>query len=417
MALHHKYPVGDYTVFFSDKEEFTKYGYFDVNGSKTFSKYEAWQIAQQQGIPTDDIKFIFSDDKLSQVDWTVEPTASLQELYAQRAQQIRDKYDYVVLMYSGGIDSHVILNTFLKNNIKLDEIVTIGNREYQPENAKINQEVFGKAIPYIDLLNLDKLGTKFNYVDIGQLIIDQFSDQYHFDNFMYYYNGPLSPWYLAFRSQLFKLMNKGHVAEAESGKKVCYIWGYDKPNIFEVDGNWCFKYTDSVSDFSVRPYNNKERLGGVLSNFYDEPFFVTPDLPELTIKQCHLLVKMLKTITTPNDPRLSPVEDIANTGPFIEHPIGRGTISGRWLKKKELERIVYPDEDVDLFGDDKVRGSVMFTARDRWFFQSTFENRNKLIRKYKKMLREEAGYFKYNIEGVALNSISLYGKPYIIDKS
>lgn len=402
-------------MFYSDDRQFTKYGFFDVNGNKTFSKYEAWQIAQQNNVPIDDIKFNFNDDQMSQLDWSVEPDSSLDKLYAQRARQLREKYDHLVLFYSGGIDSHVILNTFYRNNIKIDEIITIGNRAYLDEKAKINQEVFGKALPYLDTLNLKKFNTKCSYIDIGQLIVEQFNDPFHFENFLYYHNGPLSPWYMAFRSPMFKLQNQSHVELSNNGKKVCYMWGYDKPNMFNVDGNWCFKFTDSVSDFAVRPYVYKEMIGGPMANFYDEPFFVTPDLPEMTIKQCHLLVKTLKNIVSVNDVRLCLIENVANTGPFIEHPVGYERESGRWLKKKELERIVYPGEDPDNFGDDKVGGSVMFTARDKWFFQSTFPSRNKLITKYKILLREQESYFKYNNWNFPLNSISFYSKPYIID--
>jgi hypothetical protein len=57
----------------------------------------------------------------------------------------------------------------------------------------------------------------------------------------------------------------------------------------------------------------------------------------------------------------------------------------------------------------------MLSLKDKWFFQSTFEGRNKLIKKYKILLREHPGYFKYNEADFPLSSISFYSKPYIID--
>ena len=48
--------------------------------------------------------------------------ASVEAMYRQRALQLRESYDYLILNYSGGADSHNILATFLKNNIKLDHI-------------------------------------------------------------------------------------------------------------------------------------------------------------------------------------------------------------------------------------------------------------------------------------------------------
>ena len=44
------------------------------------------------------------------------------ELYKQRALQLRDKYDYLILAYSGGADSDNILKVFQQNNIYLDEV-------------------------------------------------------------------------------------------------------------------------------------------------------------------------------------------------------------------------------------------------------------------------------------------------------
>jgi hypothetical protein len=41
----------------------------------------------------------------------------LKTLYKERAQQLRDNYDELILYYSGGSDSHNILHTFLQNNI------------------------------------------------------------------------------------------------------------------------------------------------------------------------------------------------------------------------------------------------------------------------------------------------------------
>ena len=46
----------------------------------------------------------------------------LMELYKQRALQLRDRYDYLILGYSGGADSDNILKVFQQNKIHLDEV-------------------------------------------------------------------------------------------------------------------------------------------------------------------------------------------------------------------------------------------------------------------------------------------------------
>src|SRR5262249_28377199 len=53
-------------------------------------------------------------------------SASLPDLYRQRAEEIRRDYDYIILTYSGGHDSSNMLETFLYNDIPVDEILTVG---------------------------------------------------------------------------------------------------------------------------------------------------------------------------------------------------------------------------------------------------------------------------------------------------
>ena len=80
------------------------------------------KIKYNEYMKEDKVSFYFHDDYFSQFDWTKEPQQSLKELYKQRAIQLRDKYDYLILSYSGGSDSHQALETFLNNNIFIDEI-------------------------------------------------------------------------------------------------------------------------------------------------------------------------------------------------------------------------------------------------------------------------------------------------------
>ena len=194
-------------MFFEDKEEFTKYGYYLVHGIKTLSKFEAWKLS---GGDMANIKFIFNDDVFEKEDWTAEPAEDIYELYAQRAIQLRKDYDYLVLMYSGGIDSHVMLKTFLENNIQIDEICTFSNTDVEEKTGKLNQEVFNKAIPFVQTLDLKKLGTKFRHIDIGKLVIDQWSDEFYFENFHHFTHGP--QWHVI-RSHKFKENIKDHMGD------------------------------------------------------------------------------------------------------------------------------------------------------------------------------------------------------------
>lgn len=397
-------------MFFIDDENFTRYGYYSIDGLKTLSRFEAYQLAAGN---KDKINFNFNDDLLSKLDWTIEPTEDIHSLYAKRAVQLRNQYDYIVLMYSGGIDSHVILKTFLENNIHIDEICTVSTTDCDEKSSKFNQEVFNKAIPYVQSLNLKH--TKFRYLEIGNLIVNQWSDEYHFENFQYYNTGPQ---WLVIRSQKFKENIPDHIKLAQQGKKVCYVWGLDKPNIFLNNGNYCFRYIDNFIDFGSRQFVNRVQFKETLFNFYDEPFYISKDMPEITIKQCHLITRFLKNITK-TDYRLQDFKDLANTGPFVVHhksniPYDDSNYSNyRFLNRNSICKCIYPNEQVDSFGDDKVKGSIIFSKKDLWFNSSNHINKVRYEQKMQNLIKQYKDSFVYK-NGTAVQLAPIHSKPYII---
>jgi hypothetical protein len=105
-------------------DRFDIFGYYKVGEYKTYSKLDAILLHEKTGIhPT----WHFNDEVFSSHNWATEPPESLDELYRIRAEQIRARYDYIVVFYSGGADSTNILQTFLKNNIKIHSYVIIYN--------------------------------------------------------------------------------------------------------------------------------------------------------------------------------------------------------------------------------------------------------------------------------------------------
>lgn len=399
--------------YFIDDPEITKFGWFQVRDFKSFSKYEAWQYAHKNQIPISELYFNFNDEQTTKLDWTVEPTEDITSMYARRAKQLREDYDYVVLMYSGGIDSHVALHSFLDNGLHVDEIITFCNLKYLDKDAKFNQEVFKVAVPHIESLKLTE--TKFNLYDVGDLIQDSYGDPEHLKHFLYTTNGAMSTWTIAVRSALLKLKQLHQLEMAQSGKKIAYIWGMEKPAIFARDKNYVFKYYDFTPDFASKKYFSKIIHGKELTNFTDETFFICQEFPEISIKQSHLIVNELIKMD-PLDSRLVGIDKLANTGPYVEHQSSSNFETGRWLKKDAIEKLIYPHAPHAKFGDDKIRGSTIFTSRDAWFFRSKHPNRHAFVEHIRKAMRDSEEYFKYHIDGTASNSIHIGGIPHHIKK-
>jgi len=371
-------------MFFIEDKNFTKFGYYQIGNIKTLSKYEAWTFSKEDPAQ---IKFIFNDDVMDQQDWATEPVEDIYELYRQRAQQLRNDYDYLVLMYSGGIDSTTIFETFLNNGIKLDEVCSFSNADVDDKDNKFNQEIFNRAIPVINGIELGKSGTKFRYVEIGKLVVDQWADEFHYENFHHYSNGP--QWWVT-RSHKFKESIEDHMKLTEQGKKVCYIWGYDKPHLVIEDGKFGIKFIDAAVDIGARQFTNHSLLKEKFLNFYDEPFYISKDFPKISIKQGHMLIKLLATIPL-TDSRIVSRDQLPATGPFVMVP----NTDNKYLTKKTVDGCIYPRALLHLFGDDKVRGSIVFSAKDKWFTQSNHENRFLWDQKMREIVTKHRNYFTY----------------------
>jgi hypothetical protein len=384
--------------YFEDDIDYLKYGYYQVGDFKSLSKFEAWQYARDAKIPSDQIQFNFNRDVFSNIDWSVEPQETIEELYARRARQLREKYDYLVLVYSGGIDSHVALQSFLNNGIKLDEIVTLCNS--LETGGVFNQEVFRFAIPYIKTLDLEKLGTKFSLVDIGIGWQEQYNDPIHKRDFFYAVNGLPCPWNHYVRSGKMKIENLPHHIEiAKSGKKVGHIWGIDKPNLLIEEGYRVFKFVDVVPDFGVRKFLNNTLHGDSLSNVYDEPFYITRDAPEIVIKQCHLVAAELNSMQR-DDPNLVPQANLRIGESHVVYEENQRDPSKTLLmSKRKINTIIYPGAPYDEFGDDKTPGACLYIKKDAWFYRQKIKVRNNIVSFLKKTLRENTGYLNYTADG------------------
>jgi hypothetical protein len=105
-----------------------KYGYWLVDELKFENKYDALGAA---ALYNKTPEWIFHNPTWDNFDRTKLGATPIKTLYKERAQQLRDTYDYLILYYSGGSDSHTVLRTFLDNNIKLDEICVKWPKIYQ----------------------------------------------------------------------------------------------------------------------------------------------------------------------------------------------------------------------------------------------------------------------------------------------
>jgi len=94
-----------------------KLGYYLVNNEIYYNKYDALISASKLN---QQARWFFNEDTFVSYPWATEPEESLKDLYRQRAQHLRDRYDYIRVEASGGSDSTTVIFSFLLNNIPLD---------------------------------------------------------------------------------------------------------------------------------------------------------------------------------------------------------------------------------------------------------------------------------------------------------
>jgi hypothetical protein len=259
-----------------------KVGYYVVNGVKYSNKFHALTKCTGGEYPV----WNFNNEVFSKCDFTTNPSDDLYDIYKKRAIQLREKYDNVVIYFSGGIDSYVILRTFLEANLKIDGVIVCGtwklDKKLPTENYN-TLEQNNMAVPLLKQLEKD-----YN-VKLDICFKDVTDDFYHYndDNFVYELGGnTVSPrmliWNHVWRDPWFqnKLM-KG---------KTCGIKGIDKPRVFIENGKWYFAFLDVLMN-DATPSGH---LDAKNDHDIQEFFYWTPDMPELAVKQAHVVIDWLE---------------------------------------------------------------------------------------------------------------------------
>jgi len=227
------------------------------------------------------IYFYYYDDIYCNINWSNVPVESLDTLYKNQAQKIRDEYDYVILCYSGGYDSQNILETFYYNNIKLDKIVTTG--AFSQDNGMLtdrnhNLEIYRNAFPLLKLLGLDSISHVLDYSKDIYSNPSNFSIFKYGDSWIEEIGSRFSP-----HNWFWRDLDKHVVPENYQDKKIAIIWGTDKPRL-EIENNTLFTCFRDVVLTSYGRVNHPFYAGTKHINFYWDPFY-----PDILIKQFSIL--------------------------------------------------------------------------------------------------------------------------------
>ena len=347
-----------------------RYGFYTVGDKKTYSKLQAIEYHKITGSP---IRWHYNEDVYKKFNWSQEPAASLDDLYRRRAQQIRDQYDYLVLWYSGGADSHNVLQTFVQAGIYIDEIAqyTMLEAHQGDKYSSMNEEVYRTSIPVTqELLDTNPIykTTKHRVVDITKLEVDYLSDPGNKWDHFYKVNTYYCPSCIS-RYQIRESVDD-YRQMISAGKKVCFIYGAEKPIMKQDQQGWWLQFSDG-QDNAVSAWAQMQNFPGD----YNEFFYWAPDMPEIPAKQAHIIKKYCQGVT------LKDVDNIhlSQGRPFVDEwgtQTKDDTLTGLCfvfenngqtfnLTLRGLHRLLYSHWDPHAVVQGKPSGH-MFPNRDSW---------------------------------------------------
>jgi hypothetical protein len=269
-------------------------GYYLYNGQYVSDRETLLDLMiMNNDYDPDPALFHYNDEVFESIDWTKEPSMPLKQMYIERAKQLRDQYDYLILGFSGGTDSNEILEIFLNNNIFIDEIQTVHYEKLLgklEDNYIKNHETLGvlyeykaAVIPKLKKVRELSPNTKINSIDLSDYAHDQIVGK-KFD-YMGMKHNPTNGMSLIKPLRIYNYYMHTYNNQNQPKKaKTAFIRGFEKPWLFLKDEELIFRFSDI-------PLHGAGRIrSGDVDDIYTlEDFFWTPNYPLIPVKQSHVI--------------------------------------------------------------------------------------------------------------------------------
>jgi len=355
-----------------------QFGYYQVGTIKTYSKLQAIELHRNTGVHP---SWHFNDEVFSSYDWSQEPQESLDELYRQRAEQLRSRYDYLVLFFSGGADSTNVLHAFINNGIHIDELVCYHTKTCAGEHGVGEQEILKVALPMAQQAQLINPRIKIRELDITQDILRFYQAPVNRFDLVYDKNDILTPLHIG-QVHLYDNVEDWNRL-LDQGRSVGLIRGADKPRVFKQGNRYLVKFLDSLVNNSIDVHIASHAKNSVEHEF----FYWSPDMPKLVGKQAHVIKNFLQTADQ-RSPYLT-AKPSSWIGPIIDG-------QQYWLTEHGLHALIYPTWDINTFSMGK-HNTPMASPRDSWFFtRPEFGKEFRIYQMSLQAIRQIAGEYWLN---------------------
>jgi hypothetical protein len=326
-----------------------KLGYYLVGDEIYYNKIQALIDASKKNL---DVTWFFNEDVFVKYPWHIEPEESLRELYRQRAQQLRDTYDYIRLELSGGSDSTTVAYSFLLNNIHLDEVIfrypkqgekgMTGNPYNTHAENTLSEWEFA-AKPLLNWIATNYPETKITVHDYTEDMIAEAGSKD--ESWIFRTKHYLQPGHIhKFEDRHLK----EHQQLLNQTNKMCLLYGVDKAKIFIKDDKFFLYFQDGIASYT-------NEIAAETSDVVNEFFFWAPECTKLIAKQAH---EIKRWFDMPQNSQMRGVLQWPNS-----------SFAVRTFYELLVKRIVYPDYDFHTFQTNKPTNNI-YNEMDQWFHQN-----------------------------------------------
>lgn len=267
-------------------------GYYTCDGIDFSSKVNALLHGKAVNKP---VNWIFNNLQFDTHDWLTEPEETLDQLYDKRARELREKYDYLILSFSGGSDTNNILEAFIRQNLHIDEIVTNHLSSATKKTTVLNPNIKDswnfaaehelQAVPRLQYIKNKLPKTKITVLDVSDIVLNSMST---FDDVDWVMgrNDHLSI------GQLFRY-NYHHFSEMrkqfDKNLKIAIIVGLDKPKTKIVNNKFYIFFSDTTANITtINDFNDD------YTNIKTELFYWSPSSLPMLCKQGHVIKRWLE---------------------------------------------------------------------------------------------------------------------------
>ena len=344
--------------------------YYSVDGHLYCNKLDALFFATRSG---KQVQWHWHEE-FSSLDWRSASPTPMKEYYKQRAQQLRDSYDWIVLSFSGGSDSWTVLHAFLENRIHLDEIFVYWSIDatkdlYRPDAFNTAPGNFLSEwdltiLPTLKQISQSHPQIKITVYDISHdLVTTKFND-----SLLGQTSDGFSPgWYARHHA-----IGPTERRMIDSGNKTCFLLGVDKPQMCIQDSEVFCYFIDILYNTNIPQIQQGRTI---------ELFYWSKDMPQITHCQARKIYEFLCA-----NPHLCDLIDWKQSiTPDQKH-----------IWDTVVRSIIYPDYDISHFQARKDR--ALFNSEKDWWLdrvidEHTAEHWNGLFQETIKSI--DSKYFRY----------------------